>query len=130
MSKQSFSNQGVSSTFKGITEEYRKSDEYKNWFKAIKLDFPNMPDYLIEMSISAHKLDPQYYKKAAKEEKKIIKDENLQFASPFPLKEGVRGNFVPPDYNLVNVYNSVDDIPPNKDDNLPTVKIILDKNKE
>ena len=108
----------MSTIFKGITEEYRKSDEYKTWFKAIKADYPNMPDYLIEMSISAHKMDPQYYKKAVKEEQKIIKE------------EGVRGNFVPPDYNLVNVFNSVDDIPPNKDDNLPIVEIILNKNKE
>ena len=102
--------------FKGITEEYRRSEEYKGWFKAIKADYPNMPDYLIEMSISAHKLDPQYYKKAAKEEQKIIKEKFDR-----SLIE---------DYDAIKVYNSVDDIPPNKDDNLPTVEIILDKNKQ
>ena len=42
--------QASQNLFPGITNEYRKSDEYKCWFKAIKEDYPNMPDYLIELA--------------------------------------------------------------------------------
>lgn len=56
-------------TFKGMTEEYRQSDEYKSWFSQIKSDYSNMPAYLIEMAIMNHKFDPKAYQRAYKESK-------------------------------------------------------------
>ena len=47
-----------------FTQEYRQSQEYKEWTTAIKKDYPNLPLYLIEQAIIQHKTDPQYYKKA------------------------------------------------------------------
>lgn len=57
-------------TFK-FDEDYRASDEYKGWVAAIKADYPNMPLYLIEQAIIAHKTDPQAYKKD-KDAKKVF----------------------------------------------------------
>lgn len=56
-------------TFKGMTEEYRQSDEYKSWFSQIKSDYSSMPAYLIEMAIMNHKFDPKAYQRAYKESK-------------------------------------------------------------
>jgi hypothetical protein len=44
-------------------EEYRQSQEYKEWVAGIRRDYPSMPLYLIEQAIMAHKSDPQAYKK-------------------------------------------------------------------
>lgn len=55
--------------FKGITHEYRQTDEYKSWLSHIKSDYPKMPDYLIEMAIINHKFDPKAYQRAYKESK-------------------------------------------------------------
>ena len=56
----------------GITTEYRKTDEYKNWVSMIQAENPELPLYLVEMGIAIHKNDPQFYKKASKEEKKKL----------------------------------------------------------
>jgi hypothetical protein len=52
-------------------EDYRASDEYKAWVNAIKADYPNLPLYLVEQAIIAHKTDPQAYKKD-KDAKKVF----------------------------------------------------------
>lgn len=46
-----------------FNEAYRATDEYKQWVAAIKADYPNLPLYLVEQAILAHKTDPQAYKK-------------------------------------------------------------------
>lgn len=46
-----------------FNEEYRATDEYKGWVAAIRADYPNLPLYLVEQAILAHKTDPQAYKK-------------------------------------------------------------------
>jgi hypothetical protein len=56
----------------GITTEYRKTDEYKNWVSLIQAENPELPLYLVEMGIAIHKNDPKVYKKASKEEKKKL----------------------------------------------------------
>jgi hypothetical protein len=53
----------------GIDNEYRKSDEYKYLVKCVKDDYPDMPIYLIELALTVHKNDPQYYKTAMKAER-------------------------------------------------------------
>jgi hypothetical protein len=55
-----------------FNEEYRQSQEYKEWVSAIKRDYPSLPLYLIESAIIQHKTDPQYYKKA-KDAKEVFK---------------------------------------------------------
>src|SRR5687767_4678367 len=50
-------------SFKGITQEYRRTEEYQSWYAAIKADFPQLPQYLVDMAIACHKTDPQAYKK-------------------------------------------------------------------
>ena len=59
----------MSSSFEGITNQYRKTDEYKSFVNSIKNDYPDMPLYLVEMAISTHKTDPQFYKTATKLER-------------------------------------------------------------
>jgi hypothetical protein len=102
------------SQFTGITSEYRKTDEYKTWFKAIKEDHPNMPDYLIEFAINSHKINPQFYKTAAKELKNMDKIERK------PIE----------DYDAIKVFDSVDDIPSNKNPDFFNVEIISTEIKE
>ena len=53
----------------GIDTEYRKSDEYKFMIKSVQEDYPTMPLYLIEMALTVHKNDPQFYKAALKSER-------------------------------------------------------------
>ena len=53
----------------GVTIEYRKSDEYKFLVNCVKNDYPDMPLYLIEMALTVHKNDPQFYKAAIKSER-------------------------------------------------------------
>ena len=66
----------------GITTEYIKSDEYKNWVSLIQAENPELPLYLIDMAISIHKNDPQFYKKASKEEKKKLTKHVMEQKSP------------------------------------------------
>lgn len=52
--------------FKGITYEYRQSEEYKMLYGMIKDEHPDMPQYLIDMAISVHKTNPKLYKEYSK----------------------------------------------------------------
>ncbi len=54
--------------FKGITNAYRKTDEYKEFMKYIKEDTPKLPMYLAEMAIAIHKTSPQLYKELQKKD--------------------------------------------------------------
>lgn len=47
-----------------FNDEYRQTEEYQQWYSAIKRDYPSTPTYLIESAIMMHKTEPQYYKKA------------------------------------------------------------------
>lgn len=58
-------------TFK-FDEDYRASDEYKEWVAQIKKDYPAMPLYLIEAAILSHKTNPQAYK-TAKDAKEVFR---------------------------------------------------------
>lgn len=51
--------------------EYRQTDEYKEFMEAIKKEAPWMPQGLAEACIIAHKTDPQAYKKD-KNHKKVF----------------------------------------------------------
>jgi hypothetical protein len=53
----------------GIDTEYRKTDEYKFLVKCVKEEYPDMPIYLIEVALTVHKNDPQFYKAAIKSER-------------------------------------------------------------
>jgi hypothetical protein len=57
--------------------EYRQTDEYKEWVRAIKHDYPSMPLYLIEQSIIFHKTNPQHYK-TARDAKDVFKNAPVQ----------------------------------------------------
>lgn len=57
-------------TFK-FDEDYRASDEYKEWVAQIRHDYPSMPLYLIEAAILSHKTNPQAYK-SAKDAKEVF----------------------------------------------------------
>lgn len=52
-------------------EEYRQSQEYKEWVSEIKRDYPTLPLYLIETAIIQHKTNPQFYK-TAKDAKEVF----------------------------------------------------------
>ena len=51
------------------TLAYRMTEEYKDWKRAIKQDFPTMPDILIDYAIMAHKTNPKLYQNEYKEKK-------------------------------------------------------------
>lgn len=70
-----------------FTQEYRESDEYKQWVALIKKDYPNYPLYLIELAIMAHKNDPQAYKKD--------KDAKKYLNSTPQVKVGTKDTIVP-----------------------------------
>lgn len=53
----------------GITLEYKKSDEYKEWYSAIKAEHPELPDLLIDYAIAFHKGNPKAYKVYSKQPK-------------------------------------------------------------
>ena len=55
--------------FKGITSEFRQTDEYKQLYSYIMAECPHMTPYLAEMGIHKHKTDPEYYKKGNKMER-------------------------------------------------------------
>jgi hypothetical protein len=65
-----------------------------------------MPLYLVEMAIMAHKLDPQYYKKATKDEKKIMQLHARDLLLNRILEEYTEA---------VKVYDDPSEIPPNGD---------------
>ena len=60
----------------GITLEYKRSEEYKQWYTTIKAEQPDMPDLLVDYAIAFHKANPQAYKSKVKshlrEPEKII----------------------------------------------------------
>jgi len=58
-------------TFK-MDNEYRQSDEYKQFMEAIKKENPFIPQALAEYCIIAHKTQPDAYKKD-KQAKEIMK---------------------------------------------------------
>lgn len=49
------------------TLAYRMTEEYKDWKRAIKQDFPTMPDILIDYAIMAHKTNPKLYQNEYKD---------------------------------------------------------------
>jgi hypothetical protein len=100
--------------FEGITKEYRESDEYKQFYNAIKNDYPNMPTYLIELGIGMHKMDPQLYKK--------MRNKSWKYDKVAPYDP----NYKPDE--AIKVYNSADEIPPNGDGQNISVTIV--KNEE
>lgn len=51
----------------GITLEYKKSDEYKEWYSAIKAEHPELPDLLVDYAIAFHKGHPKAYKAYSKQ---------------------------------------------------------------
>ena len=92
----------MAAEFKGITNEYRKTDEYKSWMKAIQSEYPEMPTYIVEMAIVAHKMDPQFYKKYMKNEKKVQAEFEAEMTKRQLQTEQI----------AVSVYDSVEEIPP------------------
>jgi hypothetical protein len=50
----------------GITVEYKRSDEYKEWYSLIKAEHPTLPDLLIDYAIAFHKSNPKAYKEYGK----------------------------------------------------------------
>jgi hypothetical protein len=82
-------------------ETYRTSAEYKDWYALIKVDHPLLPDYLIDLAIISHKVNPLSYKNEYKETKEKAK-------LP-PKKRQPRKEFVVP--GAVQVFDSVDDVP-------------------
>ena len=93
----------MASEFQGMTNEYRKTDEYKAWMKAIQSEYPEMPVYIGEMAILAHKMDPQFYKKYMKNDKKLQKEFEEEMARRQTLTDQIS----------VQVYNSIEEIPSN-----------------
>ena len=55
--------------FKGITSEYRETDEYKQLYSYIMAECPTMTPYLADMGIHMHMNDPEYYKKGSRMER-------------------------------------------------------------
>lgn len=49
--------------------EYKRSDEYNSWISALRKDFPEVPEHLLDYAIICHKMHPQAYKNAYKEGK-------------------------------------------------------------
>lgn len=56
-----------------MTDDYRKSDEYKELLKEIQREAPHLPLYLCEMAIVFHKNNPNYYK-TDKHHKKVLSE--------------------------------------------------------
>jgi hypothetical protein len=52
--------------FTGITDEFRKTDEYKELYSLIKSEHPDMFTYLVEMAIAVHKKNPKMFKEYRK----------------------------------------------------------------
>ena len=97
----------MSENFKGITNEYRASEEYKNYVKLIQADYPSLPIYLIELGISMHKNDPQFYKVASKEERKKFAKVAADLVQE---KTKVQTDYVISD--AIKIYNDASELPP------------------
>jgi hypothetical protein len=59
----------MSTDFKGITQAYRASSEYKQWFSAIQNEHSHLPGLIIDQCILAYKMNPQLYSTILKQEK-------------------------------------------------------------
>jgi hypothetical protein len=81
--------------FTGITDEFRKTDEYKELYSLIKNEHPDMFTYLIEMAIAVHKKNPKMFK----EYRKMPKEDK----PADPIDRIILG--------AVNVYESEHDVP-------------------
>jgi antirestriction protein len=90
------------SNFEGITNEYRNSQEYKSFMEFIKKDNENLPQYLCEMAIAYHKIDPMFYKQAIKDEQKKKKSKIEVVKEEEPLV----------DTDAVKIYDDINDLPP------------------
>ena len=76
-----------------FTYAYKQSDEYKDWYKGIKKDYPDMPDYLIDMGILRHKMEPKAYQeeyKLNKEEKLLALHKTVKLPRNFVFDEAVK----------------------------------------
>ena len=93
--------------FKGITNEYRQTDEYKNYVKLIQADFPSLPIYLIELGISMHKNDPQFYKTATKEERKRLAKAAIKIEEQC---EKAKSEYVI--HDAIKIYKDASELPP------------------
>ena len=82
--------------FKGITSEYRQTDEYKMMYSYIMSECPNMTPYLADMGIHMHKNDPEYYKKGNRMEREAKRN-------PQPIKDAPNTIL-----NSVGVYDDPD----------------------
>jgi hypothetical protein len=89
--------------FEGITNEYRNSQEYKSFMELIKKENENLPQYLCEMAIAYHKMDPMFYKQAMKDEQKRKKSK---------IVEVVKEEEPLVDNDAVKIYNDINDLPP------------------
>ena len=69
-----------------MTNEYRKTEEYKVLMSQISEEHPTLPMYLCEMAIVFHKNFPTYHKQAIKDEKKNKK--NSEAPPPTPILGG------------------------------------------
>lgn len=63
-------------SFKGITNEYRTTDEYKELLQFVLFNYPQMPMYLAEMAIAIHKTDPDLGEDTIEEEMRKYKAEH------------------------------------------------------
>ena len=79
----------------GITLEYKQSAEYKAWAAAIAAEAPHLPEYLIDLAIAFHKMDPKLYRK--------------KFPAPTAAKEEGQRTL-----KTVKIVNSIDELPPLK----------------
>ena len=95
----------------GISAEYRKSDEYKFMVKSVQADYPTMPLYLIEMALTVHKNDPQFYKVALKSERmSLAKSVNKALDQGCKITQQKMDNYV------LNTVTVSDPIPKNISD--------------
>ncbi|PNW71247.1 hypothetical protein CHLRE_16g691755v5 [Chlamydomonas reinhardtii] len=55
----------------GISLDFKRSDEYKSWYSAIKGEHPQLPDYLIDIAIATYRsADPKWIKELVRQAKK------------------------------------------------------------
>lgn len=45
-----------------MTLDFKRSDEYKELYRAIKSEKPDLPDYLVDLAIAFHKMHPTAYR--------------------------------------------------------------------
>lgn len=81
--------------------EYKETDEYKNYYKTIKTENPNMPGYLIELSIFGY-----FYENKLKS---MNKTERKKYKSLMKNKEAwnkKEHQEIPKEYKGMTVYSS------------------------